>query len=268
VSTVTAVSPDGAAQLAIIGGTGFGELAGLVDIQAEIVVTPWGDAYIERGTLAGVPLLFLPRHGHPPQYPPHMINYRANIAALAQLGIERILAITAVGSVDPRLPPAAVVMPDQLIDYTWGRAQTFHDAEIQHIDFTYPYTESLRQALLGAVAGLRARGELLSFYPRGVYGCTQGPRLETAAEIARMAREGCSIVGMTAMPEAGLAREKGLAYAGLSVVVNAGAGINDQAVDLAGISAVMARGMASVRQILMALMLASAAQEGSVTGPA
>jgi 5'-methylthioinosine phosphorylase len=253
-NSVTAVGPNGAATLAIIGGTGFGEFAGLEAIRAEVVTTPWGDAYIERGMLAGVPLVFLPRHGHPPQYPPHMINYRANIAALAQLGVERILAITAVGSVDPHLPPAAVVMPDQLIDYTWGRAQTFYDAEIQHIDFTYPYTETLRQALLGAVTALRAKGESLPFYPRGVYGCTQGPRLETAAEIQRMARDGCSIVGMTAMPEASLAREKGIAYAGLSVVVNAGAGINDQAIDLAAISAVMTQGMASVRKILLALM--------------
>jgi 5'-methylthioinosine phosphorylase len=198
--------------------------------------------------------VFLPRHGHPPRFPPHKINYRANIAALAQLGVERVLAITAVGSVDPRLAPGALVMPDQLIDYTWGREHTFFDAELEHIEFSYPYTEALRQHVIEATRRLMVQGQPavvgIDFHPRGVYGCTQGPRLETAAEIERLARDGCTIVGMTAMPEAALAREKGLEYAGLSLVVNAGAGINDQLIDLGGIDAVMNVGMSQVRQIL------------------
>jgi 5'-methylthioinosine phosphorylase len=236
--------------LAIIGGTGFGEYAGLTNITPAIVDTPYGTAYLERGLLHQVPLVFLPRHGQPASFPPHRVNYRANIAALTQLGISQILAITAVGSVDTQLPAGAIVMPDQVIDYTHGRAQTFYDDEIHHIDFTYPYTPALRTELAAAVVTLCERDPSMVFRPRGVYGCTQGPRLETAAEISRMARDGCTIVGMTAMPEATLAREKGVEYAGLSVVVNAGAGINDQAVDLDGITAVMVEGMGRVRQAL------------------
>jgi len=236
--------------LAIIGGTGFGEYAGLAAITPAVIATPYGNAYLQHGLLHQVPLVFLPRHGQPASFPPHRVNYRANIAALAQLGVSQILAITAVGSVDPQLPAGAFVMPDQVIDYTYGRAQTFFDDEIHHIDFTYPYTQALRAELAAALATLQCQDQSMVFRPRGVYGCTQGPRLETAAEISRMARDGCTIVGMTAMPEATLAREKGLEYAGLSVVVNAGAGINDQAVDLDGITAVMVEGMARVRQAL------------------
>jgi 5'-methylthioinosine phosphorylase len=240
--------------LGIIGGTGFGDFAGLAKVNATIINTPYGQAYVEQGQLAGEALVFLPRHGHPPRFPPHKINYRANIAALAQLGVERVLAITAVGSVDPRLAPGALVTPDQLIDYTWGREHTFFDAELEHIEFSYPYTQSLRllviEAIRRVIAQVESAAPAVDFHPRGVYGCTQGPRLETAAEIDRLARDGCTIVGMTGMPEAALAREKGLEYAGLSLVVNAGAGINDQLIDLDGIHAVMNAGMGQVRQIL------------------
>ncbi|MFT4634123.1 MAG: 5'-methylthioinosine phosphorylase [Candidatus Azotimanducaceae bacterium] len=253
-SDVDARNLTGEFVLGIIGGTGFGDFAGLSKIHAEMINTPFGEAYIEQGELAGESLIFIPRHGHPPQFPPHKINYRANIAALAQIGVDRILAITAVGSVDPRLAPGALVLPDQLIDYTWGREHTFFDAELEHIEFSYPYTQALRQQVIDATQRLIARAKdgapRFDFHSRGVYGCSQGPRLETAAEIDRMARDGCTIVGMTAMPEAALAREKALDYAGLSLVVNAGAGINDQLIDLGGIHAVMSAGMRQVREIL------------------
>lgn len=236
--------------LAIIGGTGFGEYAGLVEIKPALIGTPFGDVYLETGSLNKVPVVFLPRHGQPARFPPHRVNYRANITALAQLGVRQIIAVTAVGSVVSALQTGAIVMPDQIIDYTHSRAQSFHDDEIHHIDFTYPYDEGLRREISLAAALLKDQDESLVFVPQGVYGCTQGPRLETAAEISRMAQDGCTIVGMTAMPEAALAREKNLAYAGVSVVVNAGAGINDQAVDLAAITSVLEQGMAQVRQLL------------------
>ncbi|MCB1647279.1 MAG: S-methyl-5'-thioinosine phosphorylase [Pseudomonadales bacterium] len=228
--------------LAIIGGTGLAQLAGLEEVSGERVSGRWGESYLETGTIAGQPVCFLPRHGHPPAYPPHKINYRANIDALRSFDVTHILAVTAVGSVDPALPVGGIVMPDQIIDYTWGRAHTFFDDEIHHIDYTWPYDEMLRSRL-GEIGRRWHEAGTISFTDHGVYGCTQGPRLETAAEIQRMYRDGCHIVGMTAMPEAPLAREADIAYVGLSLIVNAGAGLNDQAVALDEIEAVMQQGM-------------------------
>lgn len=233
--------------LGIIGGTGFGEFAGLADITSENVETPYGHTYVEVGLLGGRPVTFLPRHGHPAQFPPHRINYLANIHALHHLGITELVAVNAVGTVNEALAVPQLVLPDQLIDYTWGRVSTFFEEEIHHIDFTYPFDEGLRQRLLAFA------GELtVPVADTGVYGCTQGPRLETAAEIRRLRQDGCDIVGMTAMPEAALAREKDLPYASLCVTVNAGAGINDQVVSFEEISAAIGGGMAAVREMLTA----------------
>ncbi len=232
--------------LAVIGGTGFSEFMDLADVIGEVVATPHGDSYIEKGELRGVPLVFLPRHGHPPRFPPHRINYRSNIQALADQGVDGIVAVNAVGSVDTALGVPELVIPDQIIDYTWGREHTFYDDEIHHVDITYPFDPDLRQALVEAAAGLPVR-------PGGVLGCTQGPRLETAAEIVRLRNDGCHVVGMTSMPEAGLARERDIPYAGLCVVVNAGAGINDSVVELADIQEALDTGMGWVRDIIGAL---------------
>jgi 5'-methylthioinosine phosphorylase len=229
----------------ILGGTGFGALAALRNTESERVETRYGTAYLEAGLLAGQPIIFMPRHGHPAMQPPHKVNYRANIQALKQMGVTQILAVTAVGSVAPELEVGDFVVPDQIIDYTSGREHTFFDQEIHHIDFTYPYDAMLRQQ----IAEVAAVTEGVNCIASGVYGCTNGPRLETAAEVQRLHHDGCTIVGMTAMPEAALAREASLPYAGLSVVVNKGAGLAGE-LDLEVISASLAKSMAKVVTVI------------------
>ena len=238
--------------LAIIGGTGFGEFAGMQDMEPEQVETEFGSVYLESGALNGTPLLFLPRHGNPPRFPPHIINYRANIDALIATGADKIIAVTAVGTVDESLGVPELVIPDQLIDYTYGRVQTYYDDELHHIDLTFPYDETLRKQLVESAKKCQNSNPKLLFRDTGVYGCLQGPRLETAAEIRRLRIDGCDIVGMTAMPECALARERSLPYAGISVTINAGAGINHMVVDIDHTA--MDQGMTWIRDILSILV--------------
>jgi 5'-methylthioinosine phosphorylase len=201
-----------------------------------------------RGRIGAVDVIWLARHGEPHGIAPHLINYRANIELLARLEVAGIIALTTVGGITARAPTGTVVMPGQLIDYTWGRAHTFSDERmLLHADFAEPFDDGLRSAL--AEAAHRA-GVPLGI--DGVYGCTQGPRFETAAEIERMARDGCDVVGMTAMPEAGLARERGLRYALLSLVVNPAAGRAADPFDMAAIRRVSAHGMAAIERLLLA----------------
>lgn len=213
------------AKVAVIGGTGMNAWPGLVVEHQHHASTPYGDpaAPIVHGRIHGVEVAFLARHGVGHKYPPHLINYRANLYALKDDGVERVIAIAAVGGIAKNLPPAAVAVPEDLIDYTWGRAHTYSDganAPLKHADFSAPYTPALRKALL---AGARqAKVELVD---GGVMGVTQGPRLESPAEIRRLKRDGCTMVGMTGMPEAALARELGLDYACLAVSVNWAAGL-------------------------------------------
>ncbi|MBZ9557037.1 MULTISPECIES: S-methyl-5'-thioinosine phosphorylase [Modicisalibacter] len=240
--------------LAIIGGTGLTALPGLEVIKRHSAETPLGaaSAGVVQGALQGREVLFLARHGHPHKLPPHRINYRANLWALKQAGASGIVAVNAVGGIDPALARGALVVPDQLIDYTMGRESSYFDGRfkpMKHIDFSWPYSETLRERLLEAGA---TAGEPLE--DGGVYGCTQGPRLETAAEIARMAMDGCRLVGMTGMPEAALARELELAYASLALVVNPAAGVSDREIDMTDIDAVVAAGMARVRRVIEALL--------------
>ena len=211
-------------ELAIIGGTGVYKLAALEHPKALEGGTIYGEASapVRVGTLAGREVAFLARHGEGHSVPPHLVNYRANLQRLKDLGARRVLAINTVGGISPRMGPRVVAVPDQLIDYTWGRISTICEepgTPVLHVDFGDPYTESLRQAVLAA--GRRASVPLVD---GGCYGATQGPRLETRAEIARMRRDGCELVGMTGMPEAGLAREMGLDYACLALVANWAAG--------------------------------------------
>jgi len=210
--------------LAVIGGTGLYRLAGLEDAEAHQPVTrygaPSGPAHV--GMLAGRRVAFLARHGEGHSVPPHRINYRANLAALQSLGATRVLALNTVGGIGADFGPRVLACPDQLIDYTWGRISTLCEepgTEVIHVDFGEPYDRGLRRDLLAAAA--RARVEV---HDGGCYGATQGPRLETRAEIARMRRDGCDLVGMTGMPEAALARELGLEYACLAIVANWAAG--------------------------------------------
>jgi 5'-methylthioinosine phosphorylase len=237
--------------LAIIGGSGLSELDGLQQSQeVSCSTTPYGvpSAAIVRGRYAGREVLFLARHGRPHRIPPHQINYRANLWALRQAGAEAVIAVNAVGGISAIMGTGHFCVPDQLIDYSWGRVQTFFEGDLQqvtHIDFTEPYAADLRAELLHA---LQAEG--CDFSAAGVYACTQGPRLETAAEILRLERDGCDIVGMTGMPEAALARELGLPYACLALVVNPAAGKSAGPISLAAMEVVMHHGMATARKVL------------------
>lgn len=200
------------------------------------------------GIFAGQKIVFLPRHGDGHALAPHEINYRANIEALRQLGVTAVIAVAAVGGIRSDLRPGALVIPHQILDYTHGRAASFSTpGKVVHIDFTHPYTQSLRARLLDAA---RAAGEAVA--DGGVYACTQGPRLETAAEIDRLERDGADIVGMTGMPEAALAREAGMAYATIAVVVNAAAGRGDSAdkIEFDQLGAILDRGIARALRVL------------------
>ena len=230
--------------IALIGGTGLGNISSfdVADIeQVPTPDTPYGEpsGHLELGQISGRSVVFLARHGNPHQLPPDKVNYRANIWALKELQVSSIIAINAVGSIARNLELADLVIADQIIDYTYGREQSYFDVDVQHIDFTYPFDESLRQFLIASATELSKQHETFGFAAGGVYGCTQGPRLETAAEITRMAQDGCDVVGMTAMPEAALARELDIPYAGISMVVNKAAGIDGDTITIEEIRAVV-----------------------------
>ena len=241
--------------LAIIGGSGFAKLAGLGNARREVVRTPYGDAScaLTHGEFDGHPVVFLARHGYGHTIAPHEINYRANIWALDRVGVTAVVAVATVGGIRADCVAGVLVVPDQFVDYTSGRRHTFFegvDQPVTHVDFTRPYDDEVRRRLLDAA--LRC-GEAV--VDGAVYGCTQGPRLETAAEIARLERDGCDLVGMTGMPEAALAREAGLRYAALCVVANqaAGRGESRSAISLDAIDTVLRATMGRVRTILAEL---------------
>lgn len=215
--------------------------------------TPWGppSGPVISFSLPGARLLFLPRHGPAHDIPPHRVNYRANLWALREAGASVVIAVNAVGGITQAFAPGVLVLPDQLIDYTWGRAHSYSDGpgdQVQHVDFTQPFSAALSAELERAAT----RAEI-AVAQGACIGVTQGPRLETAAEIARMRRDGCDLVGMTSMPEAGLARELGLDYASLCVVANHAAGTGGKALRMADIEACLAQTMVSVRQVIAAL---------------
>lgn len=238
--------------LGIIGGSGLNRIAELEDVRREVLSTPYGEpsAALTFGRLRGTEVVFLARHGDGHVIAPHRINYRANIRALHDCGARDVVAVATVGGILEDFEPGTLVVPDQIIDYTHGRAATFFDGvdlPLDHVDFTRPFCDTLRGRLLRAG---RDTGERL--HDGAVYGATQGPRLETAAEIRRMARDGADVVGMTGMPEAVLARELGLSYAMLAVVVNAAAGVgaNRKGIALDEIRAVSDAAMKRVAVIL------------------
>ncbi len=212
------------ASVAVIGGTGLNQLPGLEGLGERVFETPFGaaSAPLQFGRLQGHTICFLARHGLGHTLAPHRINYRANLWALKAAGVTKVLAVAAVGSMRRDLSPGRIAIPEQIIDYTWSREHTFHDgrdAKLEHVEFAKPYSESLRRGLIETARGLK-----LEAVEGGIYGCTQGPRLETEAEIARLVRDGCDLVGMTGMPEAALARELKLDYACIAVSVNWAAG--------------------------------------------
>ncbi|TGN41281.1 S-methyl-5'-thioinosine phosphorylase [Marinobacter confluentis] len=246
------MKPDVVHPVGVIGGTGLTSLSGLEITRQWEASTSWGEpsSMLSEGVISGQPVLFLARHGDPHRIPPHRVNYRANLQALYDAGVRTVVGVNAVGGIHPEMGPARVVIPDQLIDYTWGRASTFFEDDLEHtthIDFTYPYSEPARQILLDAAK--RISQPVSGF---GVYAATQGPRLETAAEIARLERDGCDLVGMTGMPEAVLAAELGMNYVCLALVVNWAAGKTEQVITMADIEAAIDQGMAGVRTVLEA----------------
>ena len=212
--------------LAVIGGTGVYRLAALENVESRHFDTPYGapSGPLRIGRLGEASVAFLARHGEGHALPPHRVNYRANLHALKQAGVRRVLALNTVGGITEAYGPRVLACPDQLIDYTWGRESSFWDGEGEalHVDFGHPYSPIFRHKVLAAARVTGAR-----VVDGGCYGATQGPRLETNAEIARMRRDGCDLVGMTGMPEAGLARELGLDYACLAIVANWAAGCGD-----------------------------------------
>src|SRR5262245_37077655 len=228
-------------------------MPGLADVSERVLDTPYGrpSAAVVTGHLDGHPVAFLARHGTAHDIAPHRVNYRANLWLLRELGARRVLAVNAVGGIRSDMGPRVLAVPHQVVDYTHGRITSYCDAEgakVVHVDLSEPYTEPLRQKLIEAA---QAAGS--PAVRNGVYGATQGPRLETAAEIERMRRDGCDLVGMTGMPEAALARELELPYATLAVVVNAaaGTGASRMAIDLKQEAAVGHETMAGVITVVL-----------------
>jgi 5'-methylthioadenosine phosphorylase/5'-methylthioinosine phosphorylase len=241
-------------KLAIIGGTGLTQLADLKIIKSDSLTTPYGvpSSDFVTGEFNHRPVIFLARHGNPHTIAPHKINYRANIWGLKHLGIEQIIAVAAVGGIAPQMSPAHIAIPDQIIDYSYERKHTyFEDGEypLTHVDFTYPYNQRLRSALISAAANAT-----INVSPIATYGCTQGPRLETAAEIKRMEKDGCDLVGMTGMPEAALAKELNMDYAAIAVVANWAAGKSEGEITMAEIEQHLHIGMANAAQLLKAFI--------------
>jgi len=242
--------------LAVIGGSGLSQLASLEVTQRNMVRTPYGEpsGALTFGRIRGRELVFLARHGYGHTVAPHEVNYRANLWALKEIGVQGVVSVASVGGIRRDFVPGALAVPDQIIDYTWGRRSTYFEgagAQVTHIDFTEPYSAPLRARILSVA---RACGEPV--IDGGTYAATQGPRLESAAEIGRLERDGAHMVGMTGMPEAALARELDLPYAAIAVSANYAAGRGDSvhAVPMERIEAVLAEAMGRVRRIIERLV--------------
>lgn len=236
--------------MAIIGGSGLYEFPELNMVDEMAVKTQFDSrpVYIEKFEVNGKALFFLPRHGKKHTLLPHQINYRANIDALVNLGVEDVVSLCSVGGINHDYSPGAVSVPHQIIDYTWGREHTFSGTpvcETKHIDFTSPFSAKIRAILL------KSANMLSINVLRGCYGCAQGPRLETAAEINRLRSDGCDMVGMTLMPEAALARERNLNYAACAFVVNWAAGISDSEINFSDIEKSLEKQLPSLRSLLL-----------------
>ena len=246
--------------LAIIGGSGLTTLSNLDVSHREVVRTPYGEpsGALVFGQICGKPAMFLPRHGYGHTIPPHVVNYRANLWALHHHRATGIISVASVGGIHGDLQPGDIVIPDQIIDYTWGRKSSFFDGNgtpVTHVDFTEPYDAELRCRVREAGAELG-----IAMKDGGVYAATQGPRLETAAEIDRLERDGADLVGMTGMPEAVLARELDLPYAAISVVANhaAGRGSSARGIHFESLEVVLQEAMGRVRAVIEKLVSSQA----------
>ena len=242
--------------LAIIGGTGLAQIKGFKDAGFKRIATPFSKSrvIIELYSKNSNTVAFLRRHGKQHNIPPHKINYKANIWALHAIGVKEIIATNAIGGINSEVCPGSFVLPDQLIDYSYGRHSTFYDEDLKHvthIDFSVPFTEELRQTLKRSFHFSNGNStKKRTLMNGGVYGCTQGPRLETAAEIRRLHNDGCDVVGMTLMPEAALARELGFKYAALGLCVNWAAGVKDEKLDMEKIKSIAEEGSEFTSQVI------------------
>lgn len=241
-------------KIAVIGGTGINQICGLKKSSTQLLKTPFGAPSAEyiHGQIHGKEIVFLARHGNPHSIPPHKINYRANIWGLKELGVTEIVAVAAVGGITPAMSPAHLVLPDQIIDYSYGREHTFFADNfeiVNHIDFTFPYNAPIRRRLI-----LAAEENNLAISTSATYGCTQGPRLESAAEITRLERDGCDLVGMTGMPEAALAKELNINYAAIAIVANWAAGKSKNEITMTEIEHHLKTGMLNVNKLLSSFL--------------
>lgn len=240
------------ARIAVIGGTGLNAIE-VASRAGNAVETPYGvaSAPLQFGRCGAHEVVFLARHGQPHRIAPHAINYRANLWLLQQAAVDAVLAVNAVGGIHRAFGAGEIIVPHQIVDYTWGRESSYSDeTKLLHVDFSYPYDAHWRDRLVQAG---RRDGWVHDF---GVYACTQGPRLESAGEIDRLDRDGCDLVGMTAMPEACLARELELPYAAVCLVVNPAAGRGTGVIEHAAISQVISTGMARVERLVSAAIAA------------
>lgn len=238
--------------LAIIGGSGLSKLGIMEVTERRVARTPYGEpsGALTLGRIRGREVAFLARHGYGHTIAPHEVNYRANLWALKDAGADTVVSVASVGGIRNDTWPGQLLLPHQVIDYTWGRASTYFEGmgvPVNHIDFTEPFSRELRRRLLAAAAACSE-----TIVEGAVYAATQGPRLETAAEIDRLERDGADLVGMTGMPEASLAREISLEYATIAVVANyaAGRGDSQRAVPLDKIGEVLDEAMGRVRRII------------------
>ena len=239
-------------KLAIIGGTGLSQLNGLEITTTQSLETPFGPPSADylHGIINNKEIIFLARHGNPHIIPPHKINYRANIWGLKELGVTDIIAVAAVGGITSNMSPAHLALPDQIIDYSYGREHTFFADnlnQVNHIDFSFPYNQQIRKQLIHLAGKLE-----LTISTIATYACTQGPRLESAAEIKRLERDGCDLVGMTGMPEAALAKELEMNYAAIAVVANWAAGKSEGEITMAEIEHHLKNGMSKLELLLTA----------------
>ena len=241
-------------KIAIIGGTGLTSIKGFEETKKEVVSTPFGktSSPLIQGNLFGKNVCFLARHGTNHTIPPHKINYRANIWSLKNAGIEKIISVNAVGGIRNDMQPSVLIIPDQIIDYTTSRINTFFEenlSDVVHIDFTKPFCEKLRQSIINV-----AEDKKIEVVAEGTYAATEGPRLETGAEVNRLERDGCHLIGMTCMPEAALAREQELCYASISVVANLAAGRGTEDLNMDMIEKNLNKGLERVHQLIEAVI--------------
>lgn len=236
------------ANYAIIGGTGVYTSGAMDNPQSHIIHTPYGAAEVILGSLEGKSIAFMARHGGQHGIPPHKINYRANLYALKELGVEQVLATGAVGSIDPSLAPGDLVLVDDVIDMTKSRVNTFFDdSTVVHVDMSDPYCARMRTKLRDVASNMG-----YALRDGGTYVCTEGPRFETKAEIAMYSKLGGHVVGMTSMPEAVLAKEMELCYATVCMVTNAAAGISKEPLTVEEVTQTMRANVDKLRNLFFA----------------